>query len=97
MNEERFRAFIAAAPWKFARTMPENPHEYTLPHASSADAFEKAVLDIRECGVRRKFGGRDYVCYDMDGWRYWTMGAPLPETILINRARIPTDAVAGDE
>ena len=33
----------------------------------------------------------------MGGWRYWTMGAPLPETILINRARIPTEVEAGDD
>jgi hypothetical protein len=25
---------------------------------------------------------------ELDGWEYWTMGAPLPETTVINRARI---------
>jgi hypothetical protein len=25
---------------------------------------------------------------ELDGWEYWTMGAPLPETTVINRARV---------
>jgi hypothetical protein len=26
---------------------------------------------------------------DFDGWTYWTMGEPVEETTLINRARLP--------
>ena len=25
---------------------------------------------------------------EIDGWEYWTMGEPIPETVLINRARL---------
>jgi hypothetical protein len=33
---------------------------------------------------------------ELDGWEYWTMGAPVPETTVINRARpsgVETDGV----
>jgi hypothetical protein len=29
-----------------------------------------------------------YTYFDHDGWTYWTMGVPLPITILINKAEI---------
>jgi hypothetical protein len=30
----------------------------------------------------------------LDGWTYWTMGAPVEETTLINRARLPESNAA---
>jgi hypothetical protein len=33
------------------------------------------------------FRGRKHVYLDVDEWKYWTMGSPLDDTILINRAR----------
>jgi hypothetical protein len=83
------RAFIAASTWRFAKTMPDAPHEYTLRRNAASDAaFEAAVVFIREHGDERAWGGRAYTYLDVDGWSYWTMGAPLDETILINRARV---------
>jgi hypothetical protein len=29
-----------------------------------------------------------YTYLDIDGWHYWTMGCPLHQTILINRAKL---------
>ena len=43
---------------------------------------------IREHGYRERFQGRWYTKYDVDGWSYWTMGAPIENTILINRRRL---------
>ena len=80
------RAFIASARWIFARTMPENPHWYTLRRENPAADFESFVRFIRENGYRSEFQGYWYIKFDIDGWTYWTMGAPLEETILINRS-----------
>ena len=43
---------------------------------------------IREHGYRQRWGPYNHHHIDLDGWKYWTMGAPLAETILINRARL---------
>lgn len=74
--------------------MPESPHWYTLRRANIAVDFERAVMDIRTYGYIRRYKGYDYTSYDLDGWYYWTMGAPLEETILINRAQVDVETDA---
>ena len=46
--------------------------------------FELFVRHIRE----HRFGGRSYTYFEVDGWKYWTMGAPVEETRVINCARV---------
>jgi len=89
ISEAAFRDFVEASRWRFARTMPRHPHEYTVLGKGAADGFYDAVRYIRRHGGTVMFFGRPYICYDLGGWRYWSMGAPVEETILINRARIP--------
>jgi hypothetical protein len=86
----RFAALIAGRPWTFAKTMPENPHEYTLRKEWADDpAFDEAVRLIRSLGYRHYFGGHPYLQLDLDGHTYWTMGWPVAQTILINRKPLP--------
>jgi len=81
--------------WIFAKTMPQNPHEYTLrKHWKNEDDFVEAVQLIRDYGYVIKFQGRKYTQFNVLGHFYWSMGAPLPVTILINRACIDKDAKA---
>lgn len=83
------RRFIADSGWRFARTMPEAPDQYALRrHAASNVALAASVTSIREHGYQRAWGGHTYTYLDEGGWSYWTMGAPLDQTILINRAHI---------
>ena len=82
-----FRRFIAASRWIFAKTMPQTPHEYTLRReAHDETEFESFVALIRDVGFHEEFKGCDYVYLAVDGHKYWTMGGPPEETILINRA-----------
>ena len=92
MTEAEFRQFIQHRKWRYAKTMPQWPHEYTVrkfedPEEDQA-LFEAAVLYIREHGEKRKFEptGNSSVYVDIDGRQYWTMGAPVRETIVLNRA-----------
>lgn len=91
------RAYIAKARWQFAKTMPQWPHEYTV-RAWRPDlerGFFDFVVRIRRDGVvkpwpRDAATPRYHHSYlELDGWEYWTMGAPLPETTVINRALLP--------
>lgn len=75
--------------------MPQNPHEYTLRKQwDSEDDFVEAVQLIRDYGYVTKFQGRKYTQFNVLGHFYWSMGAPLPVTILINRACIDKDVKA---
>lgn len=88
---DRVARDLAAAHWIFAETMPENPHEYTLRREWASDAgFVRAVRFIRAHGYQNLFQGRWYTQLDLGEHTYWTLGAPVEETILINRKPIPT-------
>jgi len=78
--------------------MQKIPHYYTLrEHWNDAD-FVSAVQYIRDHGYQAKFGKTTYTYLNVNNYKYWTMGAPLDQTILINRAAIqpfaPYDDIA---
>ena len=90
MTDDEISTFIAGHEWTFAKTMPQIPHWYTLRRkAKSSEQFSAFVQEIRLRGVERQFGRKSFTYLDFDGWTYWTMGAPVEDTILINRARLP--------
>jgi hypothetical protein len=68
--------------------MPDHPHWYTVRGQTLEEDFEAFVVFIREHGYEAEFGNVRYTYFDVDGFSYWTMGAPLPETVIINRKQI---------
>ena len=88
------RAYIASVRWQFAKTMPQWPHEYTVRawRPDLEQEFVEFVVLIRRDGVVKAWPPdasepRYHHAYlELDGWEYWTMGSPIPETTLINRA-----------
>ena len=88
------RAYIASVRWQFAKTMPQWPHEYTVRawRPDLEQEFIEFVVLIRRDGVVKAWPPdaaepRYHHAYlELDGWEYWTMGSPIPETTLINRA-----------
>jgi len=89
MQIEAIKQYILSVRWKVAATMPQIPHEYTLKEwdKTKIDTFNAFVLHIRQNGYKQSFMGNEYVYFDVDGYKYWTMGAPVEETILINRTK----------
>lgn len=88
MNLQKAKQLINENKWRFAKTMPQHPHEYTLRDTWKNQAdFVNLVLFIREHGVKEKFGKTTYTYLYLDGMKYWTMGAHIDVTILINRAK----------
>ena len=85
---ETLQSFIAARGWTFAKTMPQWPHEYTVRQGPEDTEFEAAALLIRENGYKERWGSYNHTYFNVDGWKYWTMGNPLPVTKIINRARL---------
>lgn len=93
------KSLIEESDWIFAKTMPQWPHHYTLrKNWRSVLDFEEVVQFIRDHGYAEKFHRSWYTRLDVNGLKYWSMGAPLPITILINRAVIdapsPYDDIA---
>ena len=91
MTDNKFntKEFIEKNNWHFAKTMPQNPHEYCLRRETDETEFEEFVKLIRREGYQELYWGKMYICYNVGQYKYWTMGEPLEKTILINRAKLP--------
>ena len=79
--------FVNGEKWTYAKTMPEWPHEYIVRERVDENLFIKLDLHIRANGYQRSFYQDRITYYEEAGLLYWTMGAPLSETIIINRCR----------
>ena len=86
---EKLCAFIANEKWTFAKTYADTwPHEYIVRERVDEDLFVELVLHIRKCGYEGQFYSKKIIYFDQDGYTHWTMGAPIEETIIINRCPI---------
>ena len=84
-DECAFMEFVAWHEWVIARTMPHNSHEYSLRRNATEGTFDSAVRYIREHGLIEAYWNKPYKTLYAGEHKYWTMGAPVEETILINR------------
>jgi hypothetical protein len=84
---EWFRAFVSQRRWQRGKADPS--HEYTVREwvPDNETDFERAVLVIRELGAAAMFWSQTYIYLRIDGIKYWTMGSPVRETTVINRAQ----------
>lgn len=94
MDKLRVDELLNIAVWKYARTIPKHPHDYSLRHLWINDNdFVDVVLFIRENGVMEKFYNTFYTYYYSNGYKYWTMGNPVSyidksKTFILNRAKV---------
>jgi len=85
-DSDRFGTWIGMREWVFAKTYAETaPHEYTIRQDDDED-FKRAVAVIRENGYQEYYWKTLITYMDFDGRKYWTMGAPVEETVIVNRA-----------
>jgi len=82
------QALLELHEWRYAKTMPETPHWYTLIDrhwSGEEEEFYRCVQAIRLYGERVYFGRWPYVELTLGNFRYWTMGYPIRGTTLVNR------------
>ena len=84
---DELRKFIDTIQWTFAKTMPEWPHEYIVRNRVDSVRFNTLVRHIRQHGFEGHFYQRVLTYFAEDGLLYWTMGAPIEETTIINRCK----------
>jgi len=89
MDADQVADLLATHPFRVAKTMKNIPHEYTKRYEWAVDDFEAVVDWIQKNGVLEMFYSKGFrYFYPGDGYKYWTMGAPASETIILNRARV---------
>ncbi len=87
------KGFIARRKWREAVTYRRKaPHEYTV---REWEVGEQANQDFDQFAIFvRRFGYADFyfrvrhIYWSIDEFKYWTMGWPIDETTVINRARV---------
>lgn len=84
---EELSNFISIENWTYAKTMPKWPHEYLVRQNVDETLLIKLAAFIRVHGYVGLFYNKENTYYDYDGKVYWTMGAPIEETTIINRCR----------
>lgn len=84
---EALQEFITASKWTFAKTMPEWPHEYIVRERGDEQLFVQLVDHIRANGYEGRFYRKVITYFEAEGMVYWTMGAPIEDTIIINRCK----------
>jgi hypothetical protein len=96
MDEMTQEHFIARSSWRFADTMADAPHEYTVREtgdgrgtALSTESFWWFADLIQRRGSRGQYRNFEPQMYLTIGpYYYWTMGEPDEETTVINRALV---------
>ena len=80
---------IARCEWTFAKSMPFAPHEYIVRNKCplTDDEFVYFVEMQRQFGKKERWGKYNNPYLYIDGYKYWTMGAPMDDTKVINRAK----------
>jgi len=95
----QLNAAIATQRWTFAKTMPTMPHEYAVRkhwNTQTGLSFDDAVAIVRTYGYAASWGRRVFTYLHVNGWKYWTMGSPIAETTILNRARVEPEAALYD-
>ena len=83
-----FEMAASCSRWIFAKTYTNfAPHEYILRKDFPSFVFSNMVRVIRKHGFKARYGRFKPQIYFICGDHYyWTMGAPVEETTVINRA-----------
>jgi hypothetical protein len=84
--------------WRFAKTMPDIPHEYVVRSSENEADFVALFETINKHGRWSKFRGNRYRYWQPgDGFQYWTMTSDIRFSRLsrvINRAKIDGTEIA---
>jgi len=103
LSDEELASWMASTRWRYAKTMPAHPHDYSLREWNDEATFRLVVRTIWERGFDRIYLRRPWRSLDIGDHYVWISGAPpIPDhpapvetTQLINRARRVQDKLEG--
>lgn len=98
-----FARFVSERPFRFATTLADNPHFYTVRRSNSRSEtqnhrntsrlsendgeFTEACRVSMELGKSENYFGKWYRYVEVNGFKYWTMGNPPHISTVLNRKR----------
>jgi hypothetical protein len=92
MPNDKALSIIPRLSFRFAKTMPQTPHEYTVRSEATEEDYVALYHTVTQDGVDERYNGRKKkYLYPGDGWKYWAMTTHLPSSRILNRQRIEHD------
>ena len=92
-SREVIQIMVEKCTWIKAK---DGSHEYICKGKCglSDSMYELFVKTQRFLGVKQKWevDNRDYVYFYLNGYKYWSMGDPIEETVIMNRVKDDTDS-----
>ncbi len=71
------RPYIAAQTWVYARTVPDNPHEYLLAERTTdPDGHALMIAWVAQTGAPGTYANTRYRYAQVDDWVYWVSRPP---------------------
>jgi len=96
----RIERLLESHPYRFAKTMPKNPHWYTLRYEwmdVGHTVFNEVVRAIRDHGYTEWFGTYPWRMLEAGGFKYWSYyNCSVESVIVLNRKPLP-DHVTEEE
>ena len=92
-DESYARSLISRCQWTWAKTYISIPHEYIVRGRGGLtdQEFEYLVQAQREYGIHEQWHKYNFPYLYIDGYKYWTMGDAIQDTVIINRQKIFTE------
>ena len=87
------RQLIARCQWTWAKSYLSIPHEYIVRDKCGLtnQEFEYLVQAQREYGIHEQWHKYNHPYLYIDGYKYWTMGDAIKDTVIINRQKVFTE------
>lgn len=88
MTKKELEDTLQNTKFTFAKSMPKIPHAWSARQDwKDDDVFNKVIVYLRMYGIKERFFTKDYLYFYANGYKYWTMGSPIQQTRIINRAK----------
>jgi hypothetical protein len=65
------RGYVTDATWIYARTMPDNPHWYTVITRATDHRIDALLTLLLRYAHVRRWHGQPFRTISLDGWDYW--------------------------
>lgn len=77
LSKAEVKLYLNGLNWVFAKTMPNNPHFYSIREKAEETTFKKVVDYIRYFGDLNIYNEQVYRVLQIDDFIYWTMPSDI--------------------
>lgn len=94
MQNKSIEELVNSFKWTFAKTMPNNPHEYIVKHElKDPKEYERLYWYIYDHPTIVWFWRKPYKTATIGNYMYWIMSDDFNDSWIINRKELPNENI----